>query len=125
MSLIPTTIELQDSDGFRFGVFNRETGPEYGVINSPYRARQAVRFNIKHGADVFKSCASGGVLSPTDDVDVPQLSQGKLNALVDEAHTAAEDCRARAWRGSRKTGGAGRHRAVAQRDAEAGRGAAD
>ncbi|HYV63459.1 MAG TPA: amidohydrolase family protein, partial [Bryobacteraceae bacterium] len=28
----------------------------------------------------------GGVLSPTDDVDAPQLSQAELDALVDEAH---------------------------------------
>jgi imidazolonepropionase-like amidohydrolase len=76
-----------DSAGFRFGIFNRETGPEDGVINSPDQARYAVRFNIKYGADVIKTCASGGVLSPTDDVDVPQLSQQELNALVDEAHT--------------------------------------
>ena len=73
--------------GFRFGLFNRETGPEDGVINSPEQARYAVRLNIKYGADVIKTCASGGVLSPTDDVDVPQLSQDELNALVDEAHT--------------------------------------
>lgn len=51
------------------------------------QARYAVRFNVKYGADVIKTCASGGVLSPTDDVDVPQLSQAELNALVDEAHT--------------------------------------
>lgn len=76
-----------DGDGFRFGLFGRETGPEDGVINSPDQARYAVRFNIKYGADVIKTCASGGVLSPTDDVDVPQLSQAELNALVDEAHT--------------------------------------
>jgi len=76
-----------DSAGFRFGLFNRETGPEDGVINSPEQARYAVRFNIKYGADVIKTCASGGVLSPTDEVDVPQLSQAELDALVDEAHT--------------------------------------
>jgi imidazolonepropionase-like amidohydrolase len=76
-----------DSAGFRFGLFNHETGPEDGVINSPDQARYAVRFNIKYGADIIKTCASGGVLSPTDDVDVPQLSQEELNALVDEAHT--------------------------------------
>jgi len=73
--------------GFRHDVFGRETGPEDGVINSADQARYAVRFNIKYGADVIKTCASGGVLSPTDDVDVPQLSQAELNALVDEAHT--------------------------------------
>jgi imidazolonepropionase-like amidohydrolase len=42
---------------------------------------------VKYGADVIKICASGGVLSPTDDVDVPQFSQAELNALVEEAHT--------------------------------------
>jgi imidazolonepropionase-like amidohydrolase len=76
-----------DGDGFRSGVFGHETGPEQGVINSPDQARYAVRFNIKYGADIIKTCASGGVLSPTDDVDVPQLTQAELNALVDEAHT--------------------------------------
>lgn len=81
-----TAGHCDDGDGFRFGLFNRETGPEDGVINSPDQARYAVRFNIKYGADVIKTCATGGVLSPTDDVDVPQLSQAELDALVDEAH---------------------------------------
>jgi imidazolonepropionase-like amidohydrolase len=74
-----------DTDGFRFDLFRR-TGPEDGVINSADEARYAVRFNIKYGADVIKTCASGGVLSPTDDVDAPQLTQAELNALVEEAH---------------------------------------
>jgi imidazolonepropionase-like amidohydrolase len=76
-----------DSDGFRPGVFNHESGPQDGVINSPDEARFAVRYNVKYGADMIKICASGGVLSPTDDVDVPQLTQAELNAIVDEAHT--------------------------------------
>lgn len=75
-----------DGAGFRFGLLNHESGPEDGVINNPDQARYAVRFNIKYGADVIKTCATGGVLSPTDDVDVPQLSQAELNALVGEAH---------------------------------------
>ena len=75
-----------ESAGYRFGLFNHETGPEDGVINSADQARFAVRFNIKYGADVIKTCATGGVLSPTDDVDVPQLTQAELDALVSEAH---------------------------------------
>lgn len=75
-----------DGDGFRFGLLNHESGPEDGVINSPDEARFAVRFNIKYGADVIKTCATGGVLSPTDDVDVPQLTQAELDALVTAAH---------------------------------------
>ena len=75
-----------EGDSFRYGLLNHESGPEDGVINSADQARYAVRFNIKYGADVIKTCASGGVLSPTDDVDAPQLSQEELNALVAEAH---------------------------------------
>jgi imidazolonepropionase-like amidohydrolase len=81
-----TAGHCDESAGFRFGLFNHETGPEDGVINSPDQARYAVRFNIKYGADVIKTCATGGVLSPTDDVDVPQLTQAELDALVNEAH---------------------------------------
>jgi imidazolonepropionase-like amidohydrolase len=74
------------SAGFHFGLFGRETGIEDGIANSPDAMRAAVRFNIKYGADVIKVCATGGVLSPTDDVDTPQLTQAELDALVDEAH---------------------------------------
>ncbi len=74
-----------DTAGFRQGLFP-ETGPSVGVINGADQARQAVRIAHKYGADIIKTCASGGVLSPTDDVDTPQLTQEELNALVDEAH---------------------------------------
>ncbi|HCC59128.1 MAG TPA: amidohydrolase, partial [Solibacterales bacterium] len=75
-----------DGAGFRAGLFGRETDVTDGVVNSADEARKAVRLNIKYGADVIKTCATGGVLSPTDDVDTPQLTQEELNALVDEAH---------------------------------------
>jgi len=61
------------SAGFRAGIFNHESGPQDGVINNPDEARFAVRYNVKYGADVIKICASGGVLSPADELDVPQL----------------------------------------------------
>ncbi|HEX2569880.1 MAG TPA: amidohydrolase family protein [Polyangia bacterium] len=64
----------------------REPGTTEGVANGPDEMRAAVRFNTKHGADVIKVCASGGVLSLTDKVDSPQLTQAELDALVDEAH---------------------------------------
>jgi imidazolonepropionase-like amidohydrolase len=48
--------------------------------------RAAVRLNHKYGADVVKVCATGGVLSLTDAVDTPQLTQEELDAMVDEAH---------------------------------------
>lgn len=73
-------------DGYRHGLFGHESGPEEGVINSPEEGRYAVRLNHKYGADVIKICASGGVLSLTDDVDTPQLTQEELNAIISEAH---------------------------------------
>jgi imidazolonepropionase-like amidohydrolase len=75
-----------DSAGFRAGLLPHETGPTQGVINGADQARYAVRLAHKYGADVIKTCASGGVLSLTDDVDTPQLTQEELNAIVDEAH---------------------------------------
>ena len=73
-------------DGYREGIFGHESSPLDGVINGPDQARYAVRLDHKYGADMIKVCASGGVLSPTDDVDTPQLTQEELNAIVDEAH---------------------------------------
>jgi len=74
------------SGGYREGLFGHESGPLDGVINGPDQARYAVRLDHKYGADIIKVCATGGVLSLTDDVDTPQLTQEELNAIVDEAH---------------------------------------
>jgi imidazolonepropionase-like amidohydrolase len=43
-----------EQNGFRAGLFGRETGPEQGVINTPEEGRRAVRLNIKYGADVIQ-----------------------------------------------------------------------
>lgn len=75
-----------DNNGFPPGTFGDEPGPEKGIIHGAEEARQAVRLNIKYGADVIKTCASGGVLSLNDDVSSPQLTAEELSALVDEAH---------------------------------------
>ena len=57
-----------------------------GVCNGADSCRRAVREQLKYGADVIKICASGGVLSESDPVDVPQLTPEELAAIVDEAH---------------------------------------
>lgn len=61
-------------------------GPIDGVCNGPDECRAAVRYQIKYGADVIKFMPSGGVLSLSDPVDVPELSQEEMNAIVSEAH---------------------------------------
>jgi len=61
-------------------------GPIQGVCNGPEECRAAVRYQIKYGADVIKFMPSGGVLSLSDPVDVPELTQEEMNAIVSEAH---------------------------------------
>jgi imidazolonepropionase-like amidohydrolase len=61
-------------------------GPIDGVCNGPAECRAAVRYQIKYGADVIKFMPSGGVLSLSDPVDAPELSQDEMNAIVEEAH---------------------------------------
>jgi imidazolonepropionase-like amidohydrolase len=64
----------------------RASGIQEGVCNGPEECRHAVREQMKFGADVIKICASGGVLSESDPVDVPQLTPAELSAIVAEAH---------------------------------------
>jgi imidazolonepropionase-like amidohydrolase len=61
-------------------------GPIQGVCNGPEQCREAVRYQIKYGADVIKFMPSGGVLSLSDPVDNVQLTQEEMNAIVSEAH---------------------------------------
>jgi imidazolonepropionase-like amidohydrolase len=61
-------------------------GPIQGVCNGPDECRAAVRYQMKYGADVIKFMPSGGVLSLSDPVDVPELTQEEMNAIVSEAH---------------------------------------
>src|SRR5262249_1270821 len=64
----------------------KPVGPIEGVCNGADQCREAVRDQLKWGADVIKICASGGVLSESDPVDVPQLTPEELTAIISEAH---------------------------------------
>src|SRR5437016_4863988 len=75
-----------DVTGLRHDLLVRELGPAQGIAHGPDGFREAVRFQVKHGADVIKFCASGGVLSLADEVDTPQLTLEEMTALIDEAH---------------------------------------
>ena len=73
-----------DENGFRPGLF--DPGIEEGVADGPDEIRAAVRYQIKYGADVIKTCATGGVLSEGDAVGATQYTFEELKAMVDEAH---------------------------------------
>lgn len=69
--------------------FPGRTGIEHGVADGPDEVRAAVRYQIKHGADVIKVCATGGVMSQGDAVGVTQMSPEELRTAVHVA-TAAD-----------------------------------
>jgi imidazolonepropionase-like amidohydrolase len=72
-----------DENGFRPGL--RDPGIEEGIADGPDQIRAAVRYQIKYGADVIKTCATGGVLSEGDAVGATQYTYEELKAMVDEA----------------------------------------
>ncbi len=72
-----------DVTGFAPGIL--EGGPEEGVADGPWEVVEAVRYQIKHGAKVIKTCATAGVLSMEGPVGAQQYSLEELTAMVDEA----------------------------------------
>ncbi len=74
-----------DRNGLRHDLVAQRHEAE-GIASGPDQLRQAVRYQVKYGADVIKFCASGGVLSLADEVDTPQLTLAEMTALCDEAH---------------------------------------
>jgi imidazolonepropionase-like amidohydrolase len=72
-----------DNNGYRPGLMDGTI--KDGIANGPEEVRAAVRYQVKYGADVIKTCATGGVLSEGDAVGATQYSYEELKALVDEA----------------------------------------
>ncbi|MFN2566632.1 MAG: amidohydrolase family protein [Gemmatimonadaceae bacterium] len=72
-----------DENAFKPGL--ADGSPRTGIADGPDQVRQAVRYQAKYGADVIKTCATGGVLSEGDAVGVEQYSFEELKAMVDEA----------------------------------------
>ncbi|MEV2218563.1 amidohydrolase family protein [Nocardia vinacea] len=59
---------------------------EEGIANGVDEVRKAVRYQIKHGAQLIKICVSGGVMSLTGAPGAQHYSDEELRAIVDEAH---------------------------------------
>ncbi len=73
-----------DTTGYIPGVLER--GIESGIADGVDEVVAAVRYQIKHGAKVIKTCATAGVLSFEGPVGAQQYSAEELLALVTEAH---------------------------------------
>jgi imidazolonepropionase-like amidohydrolase len=72
-----------DVTGFAPGVLEQD--PKGGVADGPWEVVEAVRYQIKHGAQVIKTCATAGVLSLEGPVGAQQYTDDELKAMVDEA----------------------------------------
>ena len=72
-----------DNVGFAPGVF--ELTPKQGVADGPEQLLFAVRYQIKHGAEVIKLTATAGVLGEERSATARQFSDEELRAVVGEA----------------------------------------
>jgi imidazolonepropionase-like amidohydrolase len=72
-----------DNVGYAPGVF--ELGPKQGVADGPEQLLFAVRYQIKHGAEVIKLTATAGVLGEERSATARQFSDDELRAIVGEA----------------------------------------
>ncbi len=69
---------------------------DFQIADGPDQVRHVVRAQIKHGVDVIKVHASGGVMSRGDSPGAPQFTIDELRAAVEEAHAAGRKVAAHA-----------------------------
>ena len=72
-----------DENGWRPGMLTQTL--QQGIADGPDEVRAAVRYQVKYGADVIKTCATGGVLSEGDAVGTTQYTFEEMKAMVEEA----------------------------------------
>ncbi|TVP54504.1 MAG: amidohydrolase family protein [Gemmatimonadales bacterium] len=73
-----------DQTGFRPDLFP-ETGVEDGIFNGTDEVAAAVRYQIKYGADLIKTCATAGVLSAGTEIGPAQPTPAELETMVEIA----------------------------------------
>src|SRR5687767_10450606 len=72
-----------DENGYKPGAADGDF--KTGIADGPDQVRAAVRYQVKYGADVIKTCATGGVLSEGDAVGTTQYNFEEMKTMVDEA----------------------------------------
>ncbi|MBX3174436.1 MAG: amidohydrolase family protein [Gemmatimonadaceae bacterium] len=75
-----------DENNYRPGLLDGT--PETGIADGVDEVVRAVRYQVKYGADVIKTCATAGVLSGgTQGVGASQYTLAELSAMVSTART--------------------------------------
>ncbi|OBH82703.1 amidohydrolase [Mycobacterium scrofulaceum] len=85
-AITPTGGHLDPTMFAAFAPHALELTVEEGIANGIDEIRKAVRYQIKHGAELIKVCCSGGVMSLTGPPGAQHYSDEELRAIVDEAH---------------------------------------
>ncbi|MFD6399143.1 amidohydrolase family protein [Nocardia sp. NPDC060249] len=85
-AITPTGGHLDPTMFAAFAPHVLELSIEEGIANGVDEVRKAVRYQIKHGAQLIKVCVSGGVMSLTGEPGAQHYSSEELRAIVDEAH---------------------------------------
>jgi imidazolonepropionase-like amidohydrolase len=57
-------------------------------VDAPNGIRKAVRFQLRNGAEAIKLIITGGIGTPHEEVNTPQLSEEEITAAVQIAHWA-------------------------------------
>src|SRR5262249_52471646 len=69
---------------------------DYRIADGVDQVRHTVRAQLKHGVDVVKIHASGGVMSRGDSPGAPQFTVDELRAAAEEAHAGGRKIAAHA-----------------------------
>lgn len=85
-AITPTGGHLDPTMFAAFAPHVLELTIEEGIANGVDEIRKAVRYQIKHGAQLIKVCCSGGVMPLTGPPGAQHYSDEELRAIVDEAH---------------------------------------
>jgi len=85
-AICPTGGHLDPSAQSRVAPHMMPMTVEEGIADGVEEVRRAVRYQIKHGAQLIKCCASGGVVASRGPSGAQQYSADELAAIADEAH---------------------------------------
>jgi len=79
-----------------FNPYMHNEQPFAQVVDGVDAAIKAARYTIKHGADVVKIMATGGVMSKNDEPGAPDFSYEEMKAIIDVAKTRGKTIAAHA-----------------------------
>ena len=77
-----------------------QVGMLAAIADGPDEVRRATRENLRTGANQIKVMASGGAMSPTDELDTTQYTVPELRAAVEEAAAVGTYVLAHAYSGA-------------------------